>query len=101
MKSRVPAMQSVGGNPVRSAKIGEIWGLWRSWFRTYSENCSELPASAGRKKNSESPMRLKSAVPVKNPRALGFFTGTADLSRIGDSEFFFRSEEHTSELQPP
>src|SRR5947207_4850904 len=57
MKSRVPAMQSVGGNPVRSAKIGEIWGLWRSWFRTYSENCSELPASAGRKKNSESPMR--------------------------------------------
>lgn len=24
------------------------------------------------------------------PRALGFFTGTADLSRRGDSEFFFR-----------
>src|SRR5207249_9788929 len=24
------------------------------------------------------------------PRALGFFTGTADLSRIGDSEFFCR-----------
>lgn len=24
------------------------------------------------------------------PRALGFFTGTADLSRAGDSEFFFR-----------
>jgi monoterpene epsilon-lactone hydrolase len=24
------------------------------------------------------------------PRALGFFTGTADLSRTGDSEFFFR-----------
>src|SRR5206468_13114615 len=24
------------------------------------------------------------------PRAFGFFTGTADLSRCGDSEFFFR-----------
>jgi monoterpene epsilon-lactone hydrolase len=27
---------------------------------------------------------------VALPRALGFFTGTADLSRRGDSEFFFR-----------
>ena len=27
---------------------------------------------------------------VTLPRALGFFTGTADLSRRGDSEFFFR-----------
>lgn len=26
------------------------------------------------------------------PRALGFFSGTADLSRRGDSEFFFRPE---------
>jgi acetyl esterase/lipase len=26
------------------------------------------------------------------PRALGFFTGTADLSRTGDSEFFFRPD---------
>ena len=27
------------------------------------------------------------------PRAFGFFTGTADLSRCGDSEFFFRPRE--------
>lgn len=29
---------------------------------------------------------------VPLPRALGFFSGTADLSRRGDSEFFFRPE---------
>jgi monoterpene epsilon-lactone hydrolase len=29
------------------------------------------------------------------PRALGFFTGTADLSRSGDSEFFFRPAADT------
>jgi acetyl esterase/lipase len=34
-------------------------------------------------------VRLReSGVPL--PRALGFFSGTADLSRRGDSEFFFR-----------
>lgn len=31
---------------------------------------------------------LKTGGPL--PRAFGFFTGTADLSRTGDSEFFFR-----------
>ena len=33
------------------------------------------------------------------PRALGFFTGTADLSRIGDSEFFFRPADAGSSEQ--
>jgi epsilon-lactone hydrolase len=34
------------------------------------------------------------------PCALGFFTGTADLSRRGDSEFFFRPEREQIETTP-
>jgi acetyl esterase/lipase len=34
------------------------------------------------------------------PRALGFFTGTADLSRSGDTEYFFRPEGDPSLVEP-
>jgi epsilon-lactone hydrolase len=41
-------------------------------------------------------VRLKQAgCPL--PRAFGFFTGTADLSRSGDSEFFFRPAHNSGE----
>lgn len=34
------------------------------------------------------------------PRAFGFFTGTADLSRSGDSEFFFRPAQDADDPSP-
>ena len=77
------------------AAVDDVVTVYREMLKTYSASHIGLyGTSAGAILAAETAMRLrKEGLPM--PAALGFFSGSADLSRAGDSEYYFSvSEEH-------
>lgn len=72
------------------AAVGDAEAVYRALLSRHgAEGLALYGTSAGACLCAQLVIRLRERS-VALPRALGFFTGTADLSRRGDSEFFFR-----------
>jgi acetyl esterase/lipase len=77
------------------AAVDDAVAVYKEILKTYSASHIGLyGTSAGAILTAEAAMRLRKAgLPL--PAALGFFSGSADLSLAGDSEFYFSvSAEH-------
>jgi len=72
------------------AAVDDAEAVYRALIKTYSAKRIGLyGTSAGACLCAQLLVRVRETGGA-SPRAFGFFTGTADLSRTGDSEFFFR-----------
>jgi acetyl esterase/lipase len=80
------------------AAVDDAEAVYRALLRQYApERIGLYGTSAGACLCTQLLMRLR-RTDCPLPRVLGFFSGTADLSRSGDSEAFFRPKE---EQKPP
>lgn len=81
------------------AAVDDAERVYQALLHQHSpEDIGLYGTSAGAVLCSQLLVRLqRNRIPL--PAALGFFTGTADLSRPGDSEYFFRPPEDDSTAQ--
>jgi acetyl esterase/lipase len=71
------------------AAVDDAVSVYREILKTHSpKHVGLYGTSAGAVLTAEAAMRMRK-IGLPLPAALGFFSGSADLSRAGDSEFYF------------
>lgn len=81
------------------AAVDDAWAVYQALIRDYSPARVGLyGTSAGACLCTQLLVRVRERGALL-PRVLGFFTGTADLSRAGDSEYFFRPDGDPTLIQ--
>jgi monoterpene epsilon-lactone hydrolase len=71
------------------AQVDDVIAVYRELLKTYKpQNIGMYGTSAGAILTAETAARLRQ-LELPLPAALGFFSGTADFSRIGDSTYYF------------